>query len=58
MDELRVEAGVNGSFRMKLMRSGLKWAGAVERMGDEKLAEMESGEKKERKTENMMGGLC
>jgi len=45
MDELRVEAGVKGRFRMKLMRSGLKWAGSVERNRDEKLAEISDAQK-------------
>ena len=43
------------------MRSKLKWAGDVERTGDEKLAEIKCpescGEKEVRKTENVMGGL-
>ena len=34
MDELRVEVGVKDSFQNKLVRSRLKWAGHVERMGD------------------------
>ena len=39
-DELRVEVGVKESFKNKLMRNRLKWAGHVERMGDEKLANL------------------
>ena len=38
MDELRVEVGVTGRFKKKLVRSRLKWAGHAERMGDGKLA--------------------
>ena len=38
MYELRVEVGVKESFKKKLVRSRLTWAGHVERMGDEKLA--------------------
>ena len=34
MDDLRVEVGVKGSFTKKLVRTRLKWAGHVERMGD------------------------
>ena len=37
MDELRGEVGANESFKKKLVRSRLKWAGHVERMGDENL---------------------
>ena len=37
----------------------LKWAGHVQRMGDEKLAETRKWRKKEdRKNENAMGGQC
>ena len=61
MDELKGEIGVKESFKRKLVRRRLKWAGHVERIGDEKLAEircLESGGKKEaRKTENAKGGL-
>ena len=50
------------SFIKKLVRSRLKWAGYVERMTEEKLAESkcsESGEKREaRKTENAMRCDC
>ena len=38
MNELRVEVGVRDSFKKKLVRSRLRWAGHVERLGDEKLA--------------------
>ena len=38
LDELRVEVGVKDSFKKKLVRNGLRWAGHVDRMGDEKLA--------------------
>ena len=44
MDELRVEIGVKGSFKKKLMRSRSKLGGLVERMGDEQLAEIRSPE--------------
>ena len=37
MDEMRVEAGVNESVKKKLVRS--TWAGHVDKMGDEKMAE-------------------
>ena len=47
MEELREEVGVKESFRRKLVRSRLKWAGHVERM---------EGERK-RKTEAEVGGL-
>ena len=36
-EELREEAGVKGSFRGKLVRSWLKWAGYMERMEGERL---------------------
>ena len=35
MDELRVEVGVKESFKKKLVRSRLKWADQMERMGNE-----------------------
>ena len=38
IDVLRVVVGVKESFKKKLVRTRLKWAGQVERMGDEKLA--------------------
>ena len=66
MGELKVEVGVKDSFKKTLVRSRLKWAGHVERMGDEKLAKRlpESGRKRNeedrehngRKTENTVGG--
>ena len=37
MEELRVEVGVKTSFKKKLMKSKLKWAIFVERMGYEKM---------------------
>ena len=37
-DDLRVEVGMKTSFKKKLMRSRLIWAGLVERLEDEKLA--------------------
>ena len=36
-EELREEVGVKENFRRKLMKSGLKWAGHVERMVGESL---------------------
>ena len=36
MDELRLEVGVKESIKKELVTSRLKWAGHVERMGDEK----------------------
>ena len=38
MDKLRMDIGAKDSFKKKLVRSRLKWAGHVERKGDEKLA--------------------
>ena len=38
MGELRMEDGVMERFKNKLVSSGLKWAGHVERMRGEKLA--------------------
>ena len=38
MDELRVEVGLKERFKKNLVRTWLKWAGHVERMGDETLA--------------------
>ena len=56
MDDLRVEVGVKESYKKKLVRSRLKWAGHVEIMEGEKLAKRESGEKMEgMKIENEMG---
>ena len=49
MDELRVEVGVKESFKKKLVRSWLKWAGQVDRMGDEKLAKRADAQKVEGK---------
>ena len=49
MDELRVEVGVKDSFKKKLVRSRLKWANHVERMGDEKLAKRSDAQKVEGK---------
>ena len=58
MEELRVEVGGKESFK-KLMTSRLKWAGHVERMGVENLAEIRcSLPRKWRKCEDAMGGLC
>ena len=37
MEELREEVGAKESFRRKLMKSWLKWAGHVERMVGERL---------------------
>ena len=54
--------GVEESFSKKLVRSRLKWAGHVERIGDEKLAKRSDtqkvkGKKEAKKTANAMGGL-
>ena len=49
MDELRVKVGVKESFKKKLVRSSLKWAGRVERMGDEKVTKRADTQKVERK---------
>ena len=38
MNELRVEVGVKESFKTKLARSRVPWAGHVDRMGDDYLA--------------------
>ena len=48
MDELRVVIGVMERRKKTLVRSRLKWAGRVERMGNKKLAKRlpESGEKR------------
>ena len=40
MDELRIEVGVQESFKTKLARSRLKLDVQVERIGDEKLTEI------------------
>ena len=49
MDEQKVEDGVKESLKKKLVRSRLKWAGHVERMGDEKLAKRSDTQKVEGK---------
>ena len=49
MDELRVEVGVKESFKKKQVRSRLKWAGHMGRMGNEKLAKRAEAEKVEEK---------
>ena len=49
MDELRVEVGVKDSLKKKLVRSRLKWASQLERMGDEKLGKRSDAQKKEGK---------
>ena len=60
LDEVRMEVGVRGCFKKKLVRSRLKWAGHVERRGDGKLAKKANVQKMEwkkeaRKIENAMG---
>ena len=45
MDELRVAIGVKVRFKKKLVRRRLKWAGHVERMGDEALAKRSDAHK-------------
>ena len=61
MNELRMEVGVKVSFKKNLSRSRLKWAGHVERMGDEKGEEIRfpgsGGKEVATKTENAMGKL-
>ena len=61
MEELRVDVGVKESFKKKLVRSRLKWAGHVDRIEDEKLANRADAQemvgKEAKKTENAMGGL-
>ena len=37
VDEMRVEIGMQGSFKKTMVRSKLTWADHVERVGDEKL---------------------
>jgi len=45
MEELTIEVGEKRTFKKKLMRSSLKWAYHVERMGDEKLANRAGAQK-------------
>ena len=45
VNELRVEVGMKNSFKKKLVRSRLKWAGHVERMGDENLTKRADAQK-------------
>ena len=56
-----MEAGVKESVKKKLVRRRLKWAGHVEKMGDEKLANRADALKMEGKrgwkTKIAMGGL-
>ena len=47
--ELIVDVGVKGSIKTKFMRSRLKWAGHVERMGDDKLTKRADARKVEGK---------
>ena len=47
IDELRVEDGVMETFKNKLVSSGLKWAGHVERMRDETLSKRSDAQKVE-----------
>ena len=44
-DKRRMDVGVTESFKKKLSRSRLKWAGHVEGMGDEKLAKRADAQK-------------
>ena len=44
IDELRVEVGVRGILKKKLVNSRFKWAGHIERMRDGKLDEIECPE--------------
>ena len=55
MDELKVEVGVTETFKKKLVRSRLKWAGHVERIRDEQLTKRaESGRKTMRRRKPRM----
>ena len=59
LDQLRVdsvEVGVKQSFEKKLARSRLKWAGHVERTGDDTTRKWR--DIYARKTENVEGRLC
>ena len=47
MDEMRLEVGVKGSFKKKLVKSRSTWAGHVKRMGDEKLKKRADAQKVE-----------
>lgn len=49
MNELRVEVGVIESLKKKLVRSRLKWAWHVERMGGERLAKKADAQRVEGK---------
>ena len=49
MDELRVEVGMKETYKKKMMRSRLKWAGHMERMGDAKLTKRADAQKVEGK---------
>ena len=44
-----MEVGVKQSFKKQLVRSRLKWAGFVDRMGDENLAKRADAQKVEEK---------
>ena len=54
--EVMMEVGVKESFKKKLVRSRVKWAGNVGRLGDETWKE-EGKEMKVRKAEIVMGRL-
>ena len=47
LDELREEVGVKDSFRKKLVRRRMKWAGHMERMGHDELAKRADAQKVE-----------
>jgi len=61
MDELRVEVGMENSFKKKLVKSKLKWAGYMNKIkGDENRQRDQMSSKwrgeDARKIENTMGG--
>ena len=49
VNEIRVEVGVKGSFKKKLVKSRPSWASHVNRRGDERLANRGDAQKVERK---------
>ena len=57
MDELRVEVGMMESLGKKLVRIRLTWAGHVERMGDETMADAGKWRGKGGDDRNCDGGL-
>ena len=49
-----MEVGVKESFKKKLVRSSLKWAGCMERIGDEKRADAQKVEGKMKRGRSIM----